>query len=86
MKSKLKPEQFKIVGRGGTDAGAWIEYCNEQDFDAVIFLTDGYFCYDLPKPKYPVLWALTIHAYDKEEFKKRVKFGKVIKLESEEKK
>lgn len=84
MKRKMEPKDFKVSGRGGTDAAAWLRYAEKQKFDALVILTDGWFDYNLKKPSFPVLWALTVHGYKEEDFQKYVKFGKVVKLELEE--
>jgi len=85
MKKKMLPKDFKVSGRGGTDASEWIKYANKHDFDALVILTDGWFSFNLPKPKYGVMWVLTQNGYAEKDFANAVKFGKIVKIKKEEK-
>jgi len=53
---KVKRLEFK--GRGGTDFGPPIRFADENRYNGVIMLTDGY-CNFPNKPKARVMWALT---------------------------
>jgi len=85
LNKKLEPDRFAMYGRGGTDAGPWLKYIDENHYDAAVILTDGYFSFDLKKPKTLLLWALSEGGYSVDDFRRNVPFGKVIKLELDEK-
>lgn len=61
FKSAVKSGEAKIVGRGGTDFQAPIDYAIQNRYDGIIYFTDGYAPYPtLPKdkPEYPISWVL----------------------------
>lgn len=87
LKKAMTPKDFKVSGRGGTCATAWLDYITKKcKPDAVVVLTDGYFEQVKKRPKFPILWALTIDGYKPKDFKEHIcKFGEIVKLEREEK-
>jgi len=81
MKKMMKPTDFNVKGGGGTHAQKWLEAMSEEEIDCAVIFTDGFIPFDdLTKPKYPVLWCLTLNGCDLNEFKQHIPFGKVIKL------
>jgi len=85
LTKKLEPNKFVMYGRGGTDAGPWLHHIDKEGYDAAVILTDGYFSHDLKKPKTLLLWALSEGGYQIDDFRRSVPFGKIIKLELDEK-
>lgn len=86
MKKKIEPGKFHMYGRGGTDATPWLQFIDKNNFDAAVILTDGYFNFNLTRPKSLICWALTENGYNVDDFKRNVPFGKILKLEIDKKK
>jgi predicted metal-dependent peptidase len=55
---KRKLSNLKIVGRGGTDFHPIIKFVDENKYDGLIIMTDGYAPFP-PKPRARVLWAIS---------------------------
>jgi len=81
-----KFEAHRFYGRGGTDAGPWLKALEDGRYDAGIILTDGYFSFELKKPRTAIMWALTEQGYSVKDFNEGVKFGRKVKLEVDKRK
>ena len=53
-----KKKVVKVTGRGGTSFDPIIKFADDENYDGVIVLTDGY-CSFPPEPKCSVMWGLT---------------------------
>jgi len=51
-------ESFKVSGGGGTSMTPALEYADKNNYDGVIFLTDGEFWETFEKYKTPSLWVI----------------------------
>ena len=73
-------DRYRFLGRGGTAFEPVFEWIKEKSrrsmfqFDALVYLTDGFGSFPSKPPPYPVLWILTQHS------RPDVPFGEVIRM------
>ena len=79
--STTRFDRYKFVGRGGTCFEPVFDWIRDQSrkgmfqFDALIYLTDGFGSFPAKPPLYPVLWIMTPHS------RPDVPFGEVIRID-----
>lgn len=79
--SSTRFDRYKFVGRGGTCFEPVFDWMRDQSrkgmfqFDALIYLTDGFGSFPAKPPLYPVLWIMTPHS------RPDVPFGEVIRID-----
>ncbi|MEE2812136.1 MAG: VWA-like domain-containing protein [Candidatus Thermoplasmatota archaeon] len=75
---EFKPEDFEIVGGGGTDLCPpfeWVEDNMPEPPKALLYMTDGFGPTPQEAPEYPVLWVLNQHG------RQPCHWGEIVRIE-----
>lgn len=76
----------QVTGGGGTDFNEPIEYLNQRSnqFNMLIYLTDGYASVPRVKSMKPIVWVLSRNGYEADQFKEQGFPGYIIKIQDSE--